>query len=209
MSPAVVSTAVRLDERRDQDRAPEHLPLGRERIRSFGGDSPADRQGPVAGAAHRRAVNVSKARPRLYSRAGALVGRAKSQGTRALAAYNEAARRAVTRQTFGRPIIENQGLAFKLADMATQVEASRNLVYQASAMIDEGHPHVTKFAAMAKLFASDTAMRVTTDAVAEIDSPGQIRGDAVSAIFKTSQKTSDAPNGDAGAQGNSEKIARA
>ncbi len=69
------------------------------------------------------------------------------------------------RSQFGRPIAEFQGLQFMLADMATQVEAARTLVYRACSLVDAGLPEVSRIAAMAKLFASDTAMRVTTDAV--------------------------------------------
>jgi len=69
------------------------------------------------------------------------------------------------RSQFGKPIAEFQGLQFMLADMATQVEAARTLVYRACSLVDAGLPEVSRIAAMAKLFASDTAMRVTTDAV--------------------------------------------
>ncbi len=66
---------------------------------------------------------------------------------------------------FGKPIASFQGIQFMIADMATQIEAARSLVYQAAAMIDAGHRDTDKLSAMAKFFASDTAMRVTTDAV--------------------------------------------
>ena len=52
-----------------------------------------------------------------------------------------------------------------LADMATQVEASRALIYSAARMVDSGSKNLAKVSAMCKLFASDTAMKVTTDAV--------------------------------------------
>jgi alkylation response protein AidB-like acyl-CoA dehydrogenase len=78
----------------------------------------------------------------------------------------EVAGRYVTeRRQFDQPIADFQGVQFMLADMATQVEAARLLVYTACARIDAGAPGVTRASAMAKLFASDTAMRVTTDAV--------------------------------------------
>jgi alkylation response protein AidB-like acyl-CoA dehydrogenase len=93
------------------------------------------------------------------------------------------------RQQFGKPIAEFQGIQFMLADMATQVEAARNLVYQASAMIDEGHPQVTKFAAMAKLFASDTAMRVTTDAVQVLGGYGYIKEFPVERMMRDAKIT--------------------
>ena len=69
------------------------------------------------------------------------------------------------REQFGKPIAANQGIQFMLADMATKVEASRALVYSAARMIDSGNEKVAKESAMAKLFASDVAMEVTTDAV--------------------------------------------
>ncbi len=69
------------------------------------------------------------------------------------------------RRQFGRPIAEFQGIQFMLADMAVQLEASRQLVHAACRAIDEKQQGVTRLAAMAKLMASDTAMRVTTDAV--------------------------------------------
>ena len=68
------------------------------------------------------------------------------------------------RTQFGKRLIEFQGLSFMLADMATQVEAARTLTLDAARRRDAGQSYSTQ-AAMAKLFASDTAMRVTTDAV--------------------------------------------
>jgi alkylation response protein AidB-like acyl-CoA dehydrogenase len=69
------------------------------------------------------------------------------------------------RHQFGKPISSFQGLQFMLADMATQVEAARALTYAAARSIDAGEKDVSKVSAMAKVFASDTAMKVTTDAV--------------------------------------------
>lgn len=68
------------------------------------------------------------------------------------------------RVQFGKPIIENQGVGFTLADMATATEASRLLTYQAAWLEGQGLPY-GKASAMAKLMAGDTAMKVTTDAV--------------------------------------------
>jgi alkylation response protein AidB-like acyl-CoA dehydrogenase len=68
------------------------------------------------------------------------------------------------RDQFGKPIVGFQGIAFMLADMATQIEAARALTLDAARRRDAGAPYATN-AAMSKLFASDTAMRVTTDAV--------------------------------------------
>jgi alkylation response protein AidB-like acyl-CoA dehydrogenase len=93
------------------------------------------------------------------------------------------------RQQFKQRIADFQGIQWMLADMATQVEAARNLVYQASSMIDEGHPQVTKFAAMAKLFASDTAMRVTTDAVQILGGYGYIKEYPVERMMRDAKIT--------------------
>lgn len=69
------------------------------------------------------------------------------------------------RVQFGKPISSFQGIQFMLADMATEVEAARALVYSVARAIDSGCKDVAKASAMAKLFASDVAMKVTTDAV--------------------------------------------
>ncbi|WP_174614964.1 acyl-CoA dehydrogenase [Virgibacillus ihumii] len=68
------------------------------------------------------------------------------------------------REQFGKPIAANQGISFKLADMATEVEASRLLTYQAAWLESEGKPY-GKASAMSKLFAGDAAMRITVEAV--------------------------------------------
>jgi alkylation response protein AidB-like acyl-CoA dehydrogenase len=83
----------------------------------------------------------------------------------AAGALEEAVQYSRQRRQFGRPICSFQGVQFMLADMATQVEAARTLVYQAARYIDSGAKDIGKISAMCKLFASDTAMRVTTDAV--------------------------------------------
>ena len=93
------------------------------------------------------------------------------------------------RQQFNQRIADFQGIQWMLADMATQVEAARNLVYQASSMIDDGHPQVTKFAAMAKLFASDTAMKVTTDAVQILGGYGYIKEYPVERMMRDAKIT--------------------
>ncbi|WP_030677858.1 acyl-CoA dehydrogenase family protein [Streptomyces cellulosae] len=82
----------------------------------------------------------------------------------AQAALDEAVAYATGRRQFGRPIADFQGLRFMLADMATQIEAGRALYLSAARLRDAGRPFA-KQAAMAKLHCTDTAMRVTTDAV--------------------------------------------
>ncbi|MDR3348282.1 MAG: acyl-CoA dehydrogenase [Acidaminococcales bacterium] len=79
-------------------------------------------------------------------------------------ALDHAVKYSKERIQFGKPIASNQAIAFTLADMATQVEAARWLVYNAAAKKDKGLPF-SKEAAMAKLFASDAAMSVATEAV--------------------------------------------
>jgi alkylation response protein AidB-like acyl-CoA dehydrogenase len=73
------------------------------------------------------------------------------------------------RVQFGKPIGENQGIQFMLADMATKVEAARLLVYNAAEMVDrdetDAESGFSKYSAMAKMFASDRAMEVTNDAI--------------------------------------------
>jgi alkylation response protein AidB-like acyl-CoA dehydrogenase len=76
---------------------------------------------------------------------------------------------------FNKPIAENQGIQFMLADMATKVEASRLLVYNVAEMIDRGEKGVSKYAAMAKMFASDAAMEVTNDAIQILGGYGYIK----------------------------------
>jgi alkylation response protein AidB-like acyl-CoA dehydrogenase len=79
-------------------------------------------------------------------------------------ALDAAVEYAKNREQFGKPIVANQGVSFKLADMATAVEASRLLTYQAAWLESNGLPY-GKASAMAKLMAGDTAMKVTTEAV--------------------------------------------
>ncbi|PWJ56656.1 alkylation response protein AidB-like acyl-CoA dehydrogenase [Dyadobacter jejuensis] len=82
----------------------------------------------------------------------------------AAGAYELSLQYAKQRRTFGKPISEHQGIQFKLAEMATRIEAARQLVYKAAWMKDSGKNYINE-AAMAKLFASEVAMWVTTEAV--------------------------------------------
>jgi alkylation response protein AidB-like acyl-CoA dehydrogenase len=93
------------------------------------------------------------------------------------------------RRQFGKPIAAFQGLQFMLADMATQIEAARSLVYLAATRVDEQAPDLTKVAAMAKLFASDMAMRVTTDAVQVLGGYGYIRDYPVERMMRDAKIT--------------------
>jgi alkylation response protein AidB-like acyl-CoA dehydrogenase len=80
-------------------------------------------------------------------------------------ALDVAAKYATERKQFGRPIGDFQMISAMLADMATQTEAARQLLYAAAERIDAGDAHAARWASMAKLFCGDTAMAVTTDAV--------------------------------------------
>jgi alkylation response protein AidB-like acyl-CoA dehydrogenase len=79
------------------------------------------------------------------------------------------------RQQFGHPIADFQGLQFMLADMAVQVDAARALVYRACSLLDDGRSGTGRASSTAKLFASDTAMRVTTDCVQLLGGAGYTR----------------------------------
>jgi alkylation response protein AidB-like acyl-CoA dehydrogenase len=79
-------------------------------------------------------------------------------------AIEEARAYARERQAFGKPIAEFQAIAFMLADMATETDAARLLVHRAAALADTGRPFMRE-ASMAKLFASEAAMRATTKAI--------------------------------------------
>ena len=80
-------------------------------------------------------------------------------------ALEAATRYAKQRKQFGQPISEFQAIQFKLADMATEVEAARLLVYQAAWLADQGKSRYTREASMAKLFASEVAVRVANECV--------------------------------------------
>jgi alkylation response protein AidB-like acyl-CoA dehydrogenase len=92
------------------------------------------------------------------------------------------------RVQFGKPISSNQAIAFMLADMATEIEAARWLVYSAAVKKDRGAPY-SKEAAMAKLFASDVAMRVTTDAVQVYGGYGYSREYPVARLMRDAKIT--------------------
>ncbi|RKQ72778.1 acyl-CoA dehydrogenase family protein [Oceanibaculum indicum] len=95
---------------------------------------------------------------------GGRIGIAAQSVGMARAAYEAALAYAKERQSFGKPIIEHQAVGFRLADMATQIEAARLLVLNAAQKRDAGEPCLTE-AAMAKLFASEMAEKVCSDAI--------------------------------------------
>lgn len=104
-------------------------------------------------------------------------------------ALDAAAQYVTERRQFGQRVADFQGVQFLLADMATQVEAARLLVYEACALLDAGDPRVSKIASMAKLFASDTAMRVTTDAVQLFGGAGYTRRYPVERMMRDAKVT--------------------
>jgi alkylation response protein AidB-like acyl-CoA dehydrogenase len=92
------------------------------------------------------------------------------------------------RRQFGQPIAEFQAVQFKLADMATRTEAARALAHRAAARKDAGED-VTAFASMAKLFASETAMWVTTQAIQLFGGYGYMRDFPVEKLFRDAKVT--------------------
>jgi alkylation response protein AidB-like acyl-CoA dehydrogenase len=89
-------------------------------------------------------------------------------------AIDYAVQYAKERTAFGRPILELQGLQFKLADMQTRTAAARELLYKACAKMDRGEADKAMYSSMAKLFASDTAMYVTVEAVQVLGGYGYV-----------------------------------
>ncbi|SDY40017.1 butyryl-CoA dehydrogenase [Thermoactinomyces sp. DSM 45892] len=103
-------------------------------------------------------------------------------------AYEEALAYAKERKQFGKPLIALQAIQFKLADMATKIEAARLLTYQAAWLEAKGLPY-GKASAMAKLFAGDTAMEVTTEAVQVFGGYGYTREYPVERMMRDAKIT--------------------
>jgi alkylation response protein AidB-like acyl-CoA dehydrogenase len=95
---------------------------------------------------------------------GGRIGIASQSVGMARAAFEAALRYAHERQSFGKPLIEHQAIAFRLADMATEIEVARQMVWHAASLRDAGEPCL-KEASMAKLFASEMAERVCSAAI--------------------------------------------
>jgi alkylation response protein AidB-like acyl-CoA dehydrogenase len=93
------------------------------------------------------------------------------------------------RRQFGQPINSFQAIQFKLADMETQCAAGRELLYQACAKDDRGDADLGKYSAMAKLFCSDTAMRVTVDAVQVLGGYGYVKEYPVERMMRDAKIT--------------------
>ena len=104
-------------------------------------------------------------------------------------ATDYAAAYARERKQFGQPINSFQAIQFKLADMETQCAAGRELLYQACAKIDRGDADVGKYSAMAKLFCSDVAMRVTVEAVQVLGGYGYVKEYPVERMMRDAKIT--------------------
>jgi alkylation response protein AidB-like acyl-CoA dehydrogenase len=104
-------------------------------------------------------------------------------------ATDYAAAYARERHQFGQPINAFQGIQFKLADMETQCAAARELLYQACAKVDRGDADLGKYSAMAKLFCSDVAMRVTVEAVQVLGGYGYVKEYPVERMMRDAKIT--------------------
>jgi butyryl-CoA dehydrogenase len=114
---------------------------------------------------------------------GGRIGIAAQSLGMARAALEAATSYAKERRSFGKPIAEHQAVAFRLADMATRIEAARQLVLHAAALRDAGRPCL-KEAAMAKLFASEMAERVCSDAIQVHGGYGYLQDFPVERIYR-------------------------
>jgi butyryl-CoA dehydrogenase len=114
---------------------------------------------------------------------GGRIGIASQSLGMARAAYEAALRYAKERVAFGKPIYEHQAVQFRLADMATQLEAARQLIHHAARLKDAGQPCL-KEAAMAKLFASEMAERVCSDAIQVHGGYGYVTDFPVERIYR-------------------------
>lgn len=104
------------------------------------------------------------------------------------AALEHAVRYAKEREQFGRPIAHNQGISFKLADMATEVEAAKLLVYRAVDLVEQNLP-LSKEASMAKMYASNTAMKTAIEAVQIFGGYGYTEDYPVERLFREAKVT--------------------
>jgi alkylation response protein AidB-like acyl-CoA dehydrogenase len=104
-------------------------------------------------------------------------------------ALDEAVDYSRERKQFGQPISSFQGIQFMMADMAIQLEAARALVYSAARMIDSGSKDIAKVSAMCKTMASDTAMKITTDAVQILGGYGYMKEYPVEKLMRDAKIT--------------------
>jgi alkylation response protein AidB-like acyl-CoA dehydrogenase len=104
-------------------------------------------------------------------------------------ALDFAAQYAKQRVQFGKPIIENQGVQFLLADMDIQVEAARQLIYHVGELMDQGAKSFTRESAIAKTFASDAAIQVTNDAIQVLGGYGYMKEFPVERMMRDAKIT--------------------
>ena len=114
---------------------------------------------------------------------GGRIGIASQSVGMARAAFEAALAYSKERESFGKPIFEHQAVQFKLSDMATRIEAARQLILHAASMKDAGQPCL-KEAAMAKLFASEMAERVVSDAMQVLGGYGYVSDFPVERIYR-------------------------
>jgi alkylation response protein AidB-like acyl-CoA dehydrogenase len=143
---------------------------------------------PVASEVDRRCAGSERGKSRLVAEALSFYFAAQDQ--RALAVlYGEAAQdpqfqAAKARVQFKQPVAEFQGMQFLFADMATSLEAARALTYEAARRMQAGDSSTSHFCAMAKLFASDMAMKVTVDAVQALGGYGVVTDHPVERMMR-------------------------
>ncbi|OAE58508.1 acyl-CoA dehydrogenase [Achromobacter mucicolens] len=114
---------------------------------------------------------------------GGRIGIAAQSVGMARAAFECARDYARDRQAFGKPIIEHQAVSFRLADMATQIHAARQMVLHAAALREAGRPALTE-ASMAKLFASEMAEKVCSAAIQTLGGYGYLKDFPVERIYR-------------------------
>ncbi len=114
---------------------------------------------------------------------GGRIGIASQAAGMARAAFEAALAYSKQREAFGRPIFEHQAVQFKLTEMATRIEAARQLIHHAASLKDAGRPCL-KEAAMAKLFASEMAERVCSDAIQVHGGYGYVSDFPVERIYR-------------------------
>jgi cyclohexane-1-carbonyl-CoA dehydrogenase len=103
-------------------------------------------------------------------------------------AFDQMLKHSKERITFGQQLCEHQMIQQIIADSGTKIEASRGLIYRAAALFDKGQPN-TKLASMSKLFASDTAMQITTDAIQVLGGYGYMQDYPVERMFRDAKLT--------------------
>ncbi|MET8130503.1 acyl-CoA dehydrogenase family protein [Streptomyces sp. NPDC005251] len=150
-----------------KEKLDERLARARERVRAGGGMGvpPLERSREWGSVKNAAMATFEASRPAVGAMA---VGTAR-------AAYEVALDYAKTREQFGRPIIDNQGVAFQIADMRTSIDAARLLVWRASWMAVNGKQFTAAEGSMSKLFASETAKKVTGQAIQILGGNGYTR----------------------------------